>query len=641
MTDSFPKEIERGWELLKEAEEQSSQSSQISKTHESLQLMIDFEKCEDIKPGDRLRCQFLKSFIFFILGKPEEGLKIIDLAYEESIKIKKYLLSIDLIIVRRSCLGYPDKYEDLWGEIETMEDLLKSSSPEPYSEVEKREAEIYHMKATYYNMEGNLDLATEFYDKAREICNRYRHFLYFLNKAIIGFLGEIYSRKGELDKALLYQKQSLELTRNDQLPVNRIAHAGSLRSIGTNYLQQGETEKAIDYFKQSLKILEQPNSQYFPFLAHTLYSLINTMLETKRVKSAKEYLERFNQYNDKLNSLKSNYDEIHTRKNLFKGWYRLSKASILKASDRTRDRAEAESILKELLENREGWANLSEQLVGFELCDIYLEELKTTHNLEILEDIHPLIEKLLKWSEHTNSFLVQANIKLLQGQLSLLQMNMGDARRYLTQAQQIAETHGLHLLARKVSYEHDKLLEHFDEWESLRKKKAPISDRLGLVSLEETVDLMLKKRGIQIPELADEIPVLLLIILEGGVLVFSYPFTNEWKRDTELFGSFLSAFTSFSDEYFSEGLDRAKFGHFTVFMKPIANSSVCYLFKGQTYLAQQKLSRFVEHLQENDSIQQTLDKFQKTNQILELRDFPFLKSLITEIFIKKSPEIST
>jgi len=76
-------------------------------------------------------------------------------------------------------------------------------------------------------------------------------------------------------------------------------------------------------------------------------------------------------------------------------------------------------------------------------------------------------------------------------------------------------------------------------------------------------------------------------------------------------------------------------------MKPIANSSVCYLFKGQTYLAQQKLSRFVEHLKENDSIQQTLDKFQKTSQILELRDFPFLKSLITEIFIKKSPEIST
>jgi hypothetical protein len=134
--------------------------------------------------------------------------------------------------------------------------------------------------------------------------------------------------------------------------------------------------------------------------------------------------------------------------------------------------------------------------------------------------------------------------------------------------------------------------------------------------------------------------VLLLIILEGGVLVFSYTFTDEWKRDSELFGSFLSAFTSFSNEFFSEGLDRAKFGHYTVFMKAIVNFSVCYLFKGQTYLAQQKLSRFVEHLQENDSIQQTLEKFQKSSQILELKDFPFLKSLITEIFIKKSPEIS-
>ena len=66
---------------------------------------------------------------------------------------------------------------------------------------------------------------------------------------------------------------------------------------------------------------------------------------------------------------------------------------------------------------------------------------------------------------------------------------------------------------------------------------------------------------------------LLLIILEGGVLVFSYSFTDEWKRDSELFGSFLSAFTSFSDEYFSEELDRAKFGHYTVFMKAIAKFS--------------------------------------------------------------------
>ncbi len=88
-------------------------------------------------------------------------------------------------------------------------------------------------------------------------------------------------------------------------------------------------------------------------------------------------------------------------------------------------------------------------------------------------------------------------------------------------------------------------------------------------------------------ELLDEISVPLLIVLEGGVLVFSYPFTDEWKHDNELFGSFLSAFTSFSDEYFSEGLDLAKFGQYTVFMKSIANFSVCYLFKGQTYLAQQ------------------------------------------------------
>ena len=56
-------------------------------------------------------------------------------------------------------------------------------------------------------------------------------------------------------------------------------------------------------------------------------------------------------------------------------------------------------------------------------------------------------------------------------------------------------------------------------------------------------------------------------MIEGGVLVFSYPFSNKWDRDNELFGSFMSAFTSFSDEFFSEGLDRVKFGQYTVILE--------------------------------------------------------------------------
>ena len=136
-------------------------------------------------------------------------------------------------------------------------------------------------------------------------------------------------------------------------------------------------------------------------------------------------------------------------------------------------------------------------------------------------------------------------------------------------------------------------------------------------------------------ELAEE-PIVLLIIAEGGVLIFSYSFVKELSFEDEIFGSFLTAFNSFSDEFFSEVLDRAKFGPYSVLMERISNFTVCYLFKGQVYLAQQQLSQFIKQIQEDDSILQTLNKYYETSRIVEFKDIPLLKSLIIEIFIKSS-----
>ena len=65
---------------------------------------------------------------------------------------------------------------------------------------------------------------------------------------------------------------------------------------------------------------------------------------------------------------------------------------------------------------------------------------------------------------------------------------------------------------------------------------------------------------------------------------------------------------------------------------------MCYLFKGQTYPAKQKLTNFIEEMQNNSIIWQTLDKFYKTSQVLEINDIPQLKSVVTEVFMSKSFE---
>ena len=157
---------------------------------------------------------------------------------------------------------------------------------------------------------------------------------------------------------------------------------------------------------------------------------------------------------------------------------------------------------------------------------------------------------------------------------------------------------------------------------------------MALASMDESVELIQRKRAIKTPELVNEEPVLLLILAEGGFLLFSYPFTDEVKVEDEIFGGFLSAITSFSDEVFSEGFDRAKFGSYTVLMKNVGDFSFCYVLKGQTYLAKKKLSNFTENFQKNTSMMQTLNKFNQTSHVIEIKDFPFLEGFIKGIFIK-------
>ncbi|MCK4383708.1 MAG: tetratricopeptide repeat protein, partial [Candidatus Lokiarchaeota archaeon] len=440
-------------------------------------------------------------------------------------------------------------------------------------------------------------------------------------------LGLSYTEKGELNLALESFKESLDHF-NRVSVVAYIVNGATYHNIGKINFQKGDIDQAIEYYEKSLEILEQyPNPISITWVGINYYSLIQVFLYKKSPEDAQEYLDRFSHYLEKNKISKKS------------SWYRLSTARILRSSSRIQNKAEAEKILKELIErhkaakstiNRGLAEEFSEVLI--ELCDFFLEELRLTNDLKIIDDIQPLIIRLLKESERTNSYTLQAQTHLLHGKISLLLMNMGDARRYLTQAQRIAEEHGLQLLAREISTEHDKFLEQLEEWENLKRKKASISERMTLASLDESVELIQRKRAIKAPELIDEDPVLLLIVAEGGILLFSYPFSDEIKVNDELFGGFLSAITTFSDEALSEGLDRAKFGQYTVLMKNITNFSFCYLFKGQSYLAQKKLSNFTENFQKNTSMMQTLTKFNQTSQVIELKEFPFLEGFIKEIF---------
>ncbi len=467
-----------------------------------------------------------------------------------------------------------------------------------------------------YNFKGNFNQAIEFCKRSLAI----KEIESQTEANALSCLGIIYNMKGDLYKANRYFEKCIAI--GEKLN-NPYLLALNLSFLGGNHALKGEYDSARKYYEHSLEISEKIGYSFSTGLS--LYNMIFSIdIPTNSMKEAEIKLERLRKLYEQKKGSKFRY---HI--------YSLSKAYILSKSGRSRDRAEAEQLLKQAIEDRISNPTISISAVNF-LCAFLIQELINSNDLTILDEIFPLITRLENIAEKTHSYIYLSIAKAIQSVLALIQMNFKRAKQLITEAQRIAEFHTIEAFARIFSAYNDRLVEQQEMWEDLEKRNVPISERIDLINLDPTFNLLLQNRLPEPPKLISEQPVLLVIIEEGGVPLFSYSFSDEWNRDDVLFSSFLSAFSSFSDEFFSEGLDRVRFGQHTVLLETISFFSVCYLYKGQTYPAKQKLTQFIEALQNRQSIWQALEKFSKTSQVLENRDIPQLKSLITEIFITEN-----
>jgi predicted nucleic-acid-binding protein len=354
-------------------------------------------------------------------------------------------------------------------------------------------------------------------------------------------------------------------------------------------------------------------------LVLSLMWLIFIHLDNKKIEHAEQYLPRLKQV-----VYKSTGSKGYARA------YLLVEAKILLARGRSRNRAKAEEMLKQITEDTV--VNIELHIMAIvSLCDYLLEELNYSDDPDILKELNMLISQLITIAEdqHSSSWITEG--KLLQAKLAITQMELDRAKALLTQAQQIAETRGLNLLAQKISSEHDHLLKKVDEWDKLKKQDAPMVDRIELASFDGVINRLQGKRVVDPPELADEEPILLLIMDNSGVSYFNHAFSTDWDH-SDLFSSFMSAFNTFSSEIFSKSIDRIRIGDNTILINPVEPFLACYVIKGQSYPALQKLTRFTEAIKENTEIWQALNKSSQTSEMIELDNPPILKTVINEIF---------
>lgn len=628
---------------------------------EALEIIDDFIQLEGIDFQQKYNLNFLKGLILFYQSKSGDVVKLGKEIYKESQNLGEHLHAIDglFFMIIGLCLDY--KYNEAFEFIEKAEVLLKNLTNVPRNRLIKSELRINLVKA-WINLEiGNIDLAEkdleEILSLEKEIGVTFEILFATILNARIVFQG-----KAEYDLALNYRNKALSLAKT--IKFNHFWIALCQLHIGWYYSEMGEFDKSLKHYMKSVKIFRKVNNNWFISVALNNLGCDNVHLGKYKV--ASDYFkECIFYYENKIQSpgiefplcnllevaLELNdiklaqkcYDQLESLYNQKKDetvvlFYQLSKVLMLKRSSRIRDKAEAEKILKQMVGTETIWYRNNIDVL-IHLCDLLLSEYRFNNNNEVLDELNHYIAKLMNIAEKSHSYITFCETFILQAKLALLNFNTKAARRFLTQAQKIAESHGIKRLAMKISNEHDELLRQKELWENLKKSKASISERWELVGLNEQIEDMVKKR-MKILEPIDEEPVHLLIVSKGGVPFFSQTFKEDASFEEHLFGGFFTTIDAFIKANFSEGLDRAIFGEHTLLMNALEPFVICYIFKGQSYLAQKRIGLFADKIQSDEEIWQVFEKFYQMNQKIEFKDIPSLEPLITDIFITKNIVLS-
>ena len=626
------------------------------KLDEALEILNDRVQFEGLNSQQKDYFQLLKGLILFYQWKFDELIEFGEQIFQEGQNFNDNLQSFDGLFFIIIGLALAEKFEEALPKIEAAELSLGLISNISKNIFIQRKARISLLKGIINLDLNNLDLAEKClgsvldlqdklgntfeivwanmmmarlmyqgkrrYDLAREYTNKglsiaeqikFNHFWIAYGQLS---LGVIHLSLGEIDIGLKYHMKSLAIFREIK---SNYCIALVLNNIGANYYQLSNFNLAMEYFEECLLYQEKLSLA----LDFPLSGLVEVALEIGDNELAQQYYNRLkNLYNQKKEGL----TEIV---------YQNTRAEMLKKSSRIRDKAKAEKIYKKIIDTDTIWRQFPIQAT-VHLCDLLLSEYRFTNSNEVLDELNHYIAKLLTIAEKTHSYIHFCRTFILQAKLALINFDLKAARRFLTQAQKIAEKYGIKRLAMKISHEHDELLRQLELWEKLKESDASLSERWKLAGLNEQMENMVKKRMIETPESSDEEPVSIFIITEGGSALFSHSFVKEKSLESHLFGGFLTTIDYFIREMFSEGLDRAIFGEYTLLMKSIPPFFISYIFKGDSYYAHQKINYFVDNIQKEDAIWHYILKTFQVNQSIHLKDIPLLESLITEIFITKS-----
>jgi tetratricopeptide (TPR) repeat protein len=443
------------------------------KFKEAIKVIDTLGDIKDFTPQDQVELYRLKSSLFFEIGRFNEALQYIELAYIESQQIENILQVFDVLLYKSGILWRNDRDTEALEVLNEVEELLNSINHLSSSELKEKKAYVFLRKSSICfdggDLNGSLKYADDCLTIAKELNNKR---LVMLAKKRLTFIS---STRGEIDQTLGYGQEYLALAKEIE---DKQEIIGALNAIGCVYTDKGDFNRALDYLKKSLSLCEEINSWKTGTI---LTSLFENYMNMNDLDKAQQCLDRMNQIN------KQEYDKW------LDNCYRVGRAMVLKKKSGHINHLKAIEILKQII-NEEALFVQTYYLALIHLCDLYLKELNESDDLKILDEIQPYLNRLKDIAiKHRSSWLL-VEMYSFQSKLNLLSFKFEDAQELLITAYDIAEKYDQDRLVKRITSEQSELLTNSMKWEKLKESGAKISDRMNLAQIEEQIELLLQKR---------------------------------------------------------------------------------------------------------------------------------------------------
>ena len=527
----------------------------------------------DEKTGYRARITFRRATIMYHLHRLDEAL-------EGLLESKRMFEEIgDEVRVGRVLNNLGLVYEKQ-GEVQKAIKHYRESIrvKEAISDKEDVALSLYNL-GRLYRSRGDFKHALESLERSlaiREEIGNERAIAATLNE-----IGSIYLLRGELDSA---EGAYLRTGKIWEKLSDQRALSGVYVNLGIINYARGRLERARSFYVKALEYAKQSND--LTYQAYVYHNLIELEIMQGNTAVAKEYLDRFEQL-------------CETPSKSLNDILKLTKAVYLKQSTRVAEKAEAQKLLAEIINDNATDVSLEVNAI-LHVCELLFEEYEAFNDSQALTDLKKRIEKLEGIARSQESSLLLVQTLLLKAKLAIIEENVMESNALLSQAKALCEEKGLLNLEIQVSALFDELsyLKHPEETELKR------NTRKEAIHFKKLLDAAASPMHQPSVQIHPENPIAFVVMNAQGGMAFYQQFVDDrFFNEQMLFGIIPFITMVVMELHKNKGtVERITISDYTLLLKELGGLFLVYIIQGPSYSAVEKLEALARSLRSRVSL---------------------------------------